>query len=398
MKPILEITNISKKFRINHEQGSYLSLRDRLSELFKPHTTTEDFWALKDISFQVEAGESVGIIGKNGAGKSTLLKILSKITPPTSGKIICRGRIASLLEVGTGFHSELSGRENIFMNGSILGMKRAEIEKNFDAIVDFSGVEKFIDTPLKHYSSGMQLRLAFAVAAFLQNEILIIDEVLAVGDIDFQKKCMGKMGEISQSGRTVLFVSHNMGAISQLCNQALLISSGKLQMKSSTEKVINDYLLHTESNVTIIEKETQGKVPEFRKVFMCNKQNNPVSEYKYNDEIYVNVELDAADKNENYELAMRLIDRNKNPVFTIHEKLSTYFNSGQNIALKIKIPAEFLTPNSFSWVMCINNPGLKIYDLNEDVLNFNVIETGSDFARYEGANYGSVFAKYEIIR
>lgn len=398
MKPILDISNISKKFRINHEQGSYLSLRDRLSELFKPHTTTEDFWALKDISFQVEAGESVGIIGKNGAGKSTLLKILSKITPPTSGKIICRGRIASLLEVGTGFHSELSGRENIFMNGSILGMKRAEIQKNFDAIVDFSGVEKFIDTPLKHYSSGMQLRLAFAVAAFLQNEILIIDEVLAVGDIDFQKKCMGKMGEISQSGRTVLFVSHNMGAVSQLCNQALLISGGKLHLKSNTEKVINDYLLHTESNVTIIEKETKGNVPEFTKVFMCNKQDNPVSEYKYNDEIFVKVELNAADKNENYELAMRLIDRNKNPVFTIHEKLNPYYNSGKNVELKIKIPSEFLTPNSFSWIMCINNPGLKIYDLSEDVLNFNVIETGSEFARYEGANYGSVFAKYEIIR
>ena len=169
MKPILEIQNISKKFRIKHEQQPYLSIRDSLSNIFKSKKTTEDFWALKDVSFNVEQGDTVGIIGKNGAGKSTLLKVLSKITPPTSGKIICRGRIASLLEVGTGFHPELSGRENIFMNGSILGMRKAEILKNFDAIVDFSGVEKFIDTPLKHYSSGMQLRLAFAVAAFLEN-------------------------------------------------------------------------------------------------------------------------------------------------------------------------------------------------------------------------------------
>ncbi|MGZ3899984.1 MAG: ABC transporter ATP-binding protein, partial [Bacteroidia bacterium] len=192
MKPILEINNISKKFRISHENQPYLSLRDRIGNIFKETTSTEDFWALKDVNFNVMPGDTIGIIGKNGAGKSTLLKILSRITPPTSGKITCRGRIASLLEVGTGFHPELNGRENVFLNGSILGMKHSEIQKQFDAIVDFAGVEKFIDTPLKHYSSGMQLRLAFAVAAFLEPEILIIDEVLAVGDAEFQKKCMGK--------------------------------------------------------------------------------------------------------------------------------------------------------------------------------------------------------------
>jgi lipopolysaccharide transport system ATP-binding protein len=177
MKPILEIKNISKKFLINHEQQSYLNLRDKLSGLLTSQSPKEEFWALKDISFDVNPGDRYAIIGKNGAGKSTLLKILSKITPPTCGKIIGRGRIASLLEVGTGFHGERTGRENVFMNGSILGMRRKEILKNFDAIIDFAGVEKFIDTPLKHYSSGMQLRLAFAVAAFLENEILIIDEV-----------------------------------------------------------------------------------------------------------------------------------------------------------------------------------------------------------------------------
>lgn len=243
MKPILEIQHISKKFRIRHEKQPYLSIRDSFSSLFKPNNnTTEDFYALKDINFSVHQGDTIGIIGKNGAGKSTLLKILSKITPPTSGKIICRGRIASLLEVGTGFHPELSGRENIFLNGSILGMKRSEIVKNFDAIVDFAGVERFIDTPLKHYSSGMQLRLAFAVAAFLENEVLIIDEVLAVGDSEFQEKCIGKMEDVSKSGRTILFVSHNMAAIETLCKDSIMLNKGNLILEDMTSNVIPEYL------------------------------------------------------------------------------------------------------------------------------------------------------------
>ncbi len=240
-KPILSIQNISKQFTIGNNQEPYLSLRDSINKLFVTKKNSNTFWALQDISFDVMQGESIGIIGKNGAGKSTLLKILSKITPPSSGKIISRGRIASLLEVGTGFHPELSGRENVFMNGSILGMRKQEIEKNFDAIVDFSGVSKFIDTPLKHYSSGMQLRLAFAVAAFLENEILIIDEVLAVGDAEFQQKCMGKMSDISSSGRTVLFVSHNMAAVKRLCNKAVMLNKGKLQEIGTVDHVAQLY-------------------------------------------------------------------------------------------------------------------------------------------------------------
>ncbi|MFO0358538.1 MAG: ABC transporter ATP-binding protein [Sphingobacteriaceae bacterium] len=242
MKPILEIQSISKKFRINHEQQPYLSMRDSIASIFKDRSTKEDFWALKDVSFDVMPGDTVGIIGKNGAGKSTLLKILSKITPPTSGKIIGRGRIASLLEVGTGFHPELSGRENIFMNGSILGMRHAEIQRNFDAIVDFAGVEKFLDTPLKHYSSGMQLRLAFAVAAFLENEILIIDEVLAVGDAEFQKKCIGKMEDVSKSGRTVLFVSHNMGSLRSICKKGIILDKGSLSLIAPISETVDHYL------------------------------------------------------------------------------------------------------------------------------------------------------------
>lgn len=279
MKPVLEIQNISKKFRIHHENQPYLSLRDSLVSVFKKSkSSSEDFYALNDVSFNVNAGESIGIIGKNGAGKSTLLKILSKITPPSSGKIISRGRIASLLEVGTGFHAELSGRENIFLNGSILGMKRAEIQKNFDAIIDFAGVEKFLDTPLKHYSSGMQLRLAFAVAAFLENEILIIDEVLAVGDAEFQKKCMGKMEDVSKNeGRTVLFVSHNMKAVQQLCKRIVWIHGGKVVADGLSRDISDNYLKTTSVNTSYGEiKALIDNLPsdsDFKLENICIKQN-----------------------------------------------------------------------------------------------------------------------------
>lgn len=254
MKPILEVHNVSKKFQIDHDRSAYLSLRDRIAGAFKPKSKKEDFWALKDVSFNVMPGESIGIIGRNGAGKSTLLKILSRITPPTDGNIIVRGRIASLLEVGTGFHQELTGRENIFMNGSILGMKNAEIKSRFDEIVDFSGVERFLDTPLKNYSSGMQLRLAFAVAAHLEPEILIIDEVLAVGDGEFQKKCIGKMEEVSGHGRTIIFVSHSMPTIERLCRATILLENGTLKERGDTDKVISRYLVpkmeEAERNIT----------------------------------------------------------------------------------------------------------------------------------------------------
>jgi lipopolysaccharide transport system ATP-binding protein len=251
MKPILEVQHITKEFKIGAKQERYLSLRDALSSPFKKKEEgANTFRALDDVNFEVMPGESIGIIGRNGAGKSTLLKILSKITPPSSGKIICRGRVASLLEVGTGFHPELSGRENIFMNGSILGMRKAEITKHFDSIVDFSGVEKFLDTPLKRYSSGMQLRLAFAVAAFLEPEILIIDEVLAVGDAEFQKKCLGKMDEVSKSGRTVLFVSHDLSAVSTLTKKSIFLDKGKVKQFDTTPAVIQAYSSNfTQTNI-----------------------------------------------------------------------------------------------------------------------------------------------------
>jgi lipopolysaccharide transport system ATP-binding protein len=253
-QPIIEIEHLGKRYRIGAQRDPYLSIRDTLARKTEhlwnvlcrnEHVrhAQDDFWALKDVNFNVQQGEAVAIIGRNGAGKSTLLKILSQITPPTEGSITMRGRVASLLEVGTGFHAELTGRENIFLNGTILGMTRAEIRKKFDEIVAFSEIGRFLDTPVKRYSSGMYVRLAFAVAAHLEPEILIVDEVLAVGDAQFQKKCLGRMQDVSKNeGRTVLFVSHNMGAVASLCSRALWLDGGRTQRTGVARSVIHDYL------------------------------------------------------------------------------------------------------------------------------------------------------------
>lgn len=254
----IQVEKISKKFRLGRKHKKHKTLRDTLADTFtapirkagkllrgEPAGAAdldETIWALRDISFAIKEGEAVGIIGRNGAGKSTLLKILSRITDPTAGVVTIHGRIGSLLEVGTGFHQELSGRENIFLNGAILGMKKTEIDKKFDEIVAFAEVEKFIDTPVKHYSSGMYLRLAFGVAAHLEPEILIVDEVLAVGDARFQKKCLNKMEDVGKTGRTVLFVSHNMSAITRLCQRAILLDGGRLLHDGPSHQVVGLYM------------------------------------------------------------------------------------------------------------------------------------------------------------
>jgi lipopolysaccharide transport system ATP-binding protein len=237
-------------------------------------------WSLKDINFEIQQGDAIGIIGKNGAGKSTLLKLLSRVTSPTTGSIKIKGRVASLLEVGTGFHPELTGRENIFLNGTILGMRKAEIKKHFDAIVDFSGVERYVDTPVKRYSSGMYVRLAFAVAAHLESEILIVDEVLAVGDAEFQKKCLGKMGEVSKGeGRTVLFVSHNIGAVRQLCTSGILLRKGELVAFEQLDAVVAKYSKDTSYSTQINESKFTGPLTEqviFKKIFINEKDVDAV--------------------------------------------------------------------------------------------------------------------------
>jgi lipopolysaccharide transport system ATP-binding protein len=252
MKPIVRIENVSKQFRIGAREPGYDTLRESIIHALnapfrrlrrqngKPKNET--IWALKDVSFNVAEGEVVGVIGRNGAGKSTLLKVLSRITEPTVGRIRLYGRVASLLEVGTGFHPELTGRENIYLNGAILGMTKAEIDRKFDEIVDFAELEKFLDTPVKRYSSGMYMRLAFAVASHLEPEILLVDEVLAVGDAAFQKKCLGKMGEVAKQGRTVLFISHNMTAIRSLCGRAIWLDGGQVVGSGETGQVVLEYL------------------------------------------------------------------------------------------------------------------------------------------------------------
>jgi lipopolysaccharide transport system ATP-binding protein len=251
-KNAIEVRGIGKQYRLGaagtDRQYNYKSLRDLLAEVprkllrRREANAPQTFWALKDVAFDVEEGEVVGLIGRNGAGKSTFLKVLSRVTDPTEGRIVLRGRVGSLLEVGTGFHPELTGRENIFLNGAILGMRRAEITRQFDEIVAFAEVEKFIDTPVKHYSSGMYLRLAFAVAAHLEPEILLVDEVLAVGDAAFQKKCLGKMATVSQQGRTIVFVSHNMTALRSLCTRAVWLNEGKVMEDGPVGAVVDHYL------------------------------------------------------------------------------------------------------------------------------------------------------------
>lgn len=247
---VITAENISKKYIIDHKHktGGPTTFRDVVSDLFSrknshsDYTEKEEFWALKDVNFTIDQGDRIGIVGHNGAGKSTLLKILSRITEPSTGQITIDGRVASLLEVGTGFHPELTGRENIYLNGAILGMAKREIKESFDAIVDFAGVEKFLDTPVKRYSSGMYVRLGFAIAAHLNPEILIVDEVLAVGDTEFQKKCLGKMRDVSESGRTLLFVSHNLTAIQALCNKSFYFEKGQLIDQGETTHIVTNYL------------------------------------------------------------------------------------------------------------------------------------------------------------
>ncbi|MCP2732463.1 ABC transporter ATP-binding protein [Limnofasciculus baicalensis] len=258
---VIQVDNLGKKYIIGHQkQENYTALRDVIANGVKglgrkllkpwgksfPNPASEEFWALKDVSFEIKQGDRVGIIGRNGAGKSTLLKILSRITEPTTGSIRIKGRVASLLEVGTGFHPELTGRENIFLNGAILGMSRLEIKRKFDEIVAFAEVEKFLDTPVKRYSSGMYVRLAFAVAAHLEPEILVVDEVLAVGDAAFQKKCLGKMEDVGKEGRTVLFVSHQMAAIEKLCSRVVVLRSGQIKFDGDNKSSINFYLIDLE--------------------------------------------------------------------------------------------------------------------------------------------------------
>src|ERR1700742_4386580 len=295
-KKVIKVENLSKQYRLGsigtgslaHDLNRWWHLARgkedpylKIGEVNDRTVSGESayVWSLRDINFEIEQGDTVGIIGRNGAGKSTLLKILSRVTAPTTGSIKIKGRVASLLEVGTGFHPELTGKENIFLNGAILGMRKAEIKRKFDEIVDFAGVERYVDTPVKRYSSGMYVRLAFAVAAHLESEILVVDEVLAVGDAEFQKKCLGKMGDVSKGeGRTILFVSHNMGSILNLCNKGMLLNHGRLYSTGQISNVLTDYnnLLNTGSNIDgVFNGNLTGKI-EFESISINGQKHSNV--------------------------------------------------------------------------------------------------------------------------
>jgi lipopolysaccharide transport system ATP-binding protein len=388
MKPILEIHNVSKKYRIQHQAGGYLSLRERvLSALRFEKQNVEDFWALNDVSFDVQPGQSIGVIGRNGAGKSTLLKVLSKITPPTKGKIISRGRIASLLEVGTGFHPELTGRENIFFNGSLLGMKHKEIEIKFDEIVDFSGVEKFLDTPLKHYSSGMQLRLAFAVAAFLEPEILIIDEVLAVGDAEFQKKCLGKMEDVSKSGRTILFVSHDLNAISNLCRRTIVLKNGSVAFLGETLKGISFYQEDFKKSETF---SRDGKIPKkpiyFKNISVRGSGGQLQSSFLYDQDITLDFEIIINEPSLRCDLFVMVLDARKKRLFALE---SNHLKS----QMAVVIEAKTLVRGNYSICAFINQPNIARIDEAEDVCNFEIIDNGSPMLKHGDYDYGGVFGR-----
>ena len=387
MTPILEVHSVGKKYRIKHLAGGYLSLRERiLSALKFERSVVEDFWALKDVSFDVQPGDSIGIIGRNGAGKSTLLKVLSKITRPTCGKIVSRGRIASLLEVGTGFHPELTGKENVYFNGSLLGMKRREIDTKFEEIVEFSGVSKFLDTPLKHYSSGMQLRLAFAVAAFLEPEILIIDEVLAVGDTEFQKKCLGKMEDVNKSGRTILFVSHNLGAVARLCSKAILLNGGALITAGKTNETISLYLKKSGLESAIFQRGSLDKEIYVSEIIPANSEGEPGTEFRHDEEICFEFRICRNIDNKTYRLLVIVQDELKRRVFASETNI-------ESERLSLRVDSNFLTRGRYSLMCIIYIPAISQFDVVDDCCSFSIVDGGSPFAHLESFDYGTVFAR-----
>lgn len=403
MSNVITVENLGKRYTLHHQQREqYTALRDVItnsiaslgSRVLRPFKSSslslspesEDFWALKDVSFEVKHGDRIGIIGRNGAGKSTLLKILSRITEPTTGSVRIKGRVASLLEVGTGFHPELTGRENIYLNGAILGMSRAEIRKKFDEIVDFAEIEKFLDTPVKRYSSGMYVRLAFAVAAHLEPEILVVDEVLAVGDAQFQKKCLGKMEDVSyRQGRTVLFVSHNMLAINELCNRAILLSHGNLTNQGETSEVIRSYVnLRGDGEGAIrdlsdfrgrnADISSSDSLFKWSEILMRNAGGDCVNELQFGEPFEVVFRGYASEECENIRIGFAINSSMIGLVFSTHQ-----FYNGISDSVKkgyseftVRIPENYLAPGCYD--ICIAADGTsKVADyITSNALFFSI--------------------------
>jgi len=396
---IIKVDNLSKRYRIGVQDVIHDSLiasifswvkspisnfrRVQKLSKFNGEDGQDIIWALKDISFNVKKGEIIGIIGRNGAGKSTLLKILSRIVEPTDGQASVYGRVASLLEIGTGFHRELSGRENIYLNGTILGMTKNEIKENFDEIVEFSEIGKFLDTPVKRYSSGMYVRLAFAVAAHLNPEILIVDEVLAVGDAAFQKKCLGKMSETAKSGRTVLFVSHNMHTIQDLCDRTILLEDGKVALDGDTSEVIKHYLqpemMKTgESDLTddFRSRKSPGKL-RAKAIRILDKNNEICSTYEINDPI--NIELDITNVNDNgFAVSFLIFNQQGALVYHIRSQDGNIItkNLGSAATIRMTIPRLNIIQGRYSVDVWLGNHLDLLEDHVESTISFEVVNRG----------------------
>ena len=410
---IISVDNVGKKYLIGHKSGArYKTFREQVAHsisnvFFKTRKLisgdqlvegdrVEDFWALKNIDFEINEGDRVGIIGRNGAGKSTLLKILSRITEPTTGSISIKGRIASLLEVGTGFHQELTGRENIFLNGAILGMSRSEINKKFDEIVSFSGVEKFLDTPVKRYSSGMYVRLAFAIAAHLEPEILIVDEVLAVGDTEFQEKCIGKMSEVGRSGRTILFVSHQMGLIAQLCNRAILLEKGELKLQGNVEEVISKYNDRSTSQ-TFYTAKLSGKDIFFEKIEIINRFGELSSHFNHDESIFIRLHVHCKTPGQAVQTTIALLDNLQRRLFTLHIPLAQFQKNGNIYVATIKLKEGLITPQAYNFLFDLFMPHQAVFDTVSGIFPIKITDNGSQYAGYEGGEYGFYFIQYQII-
>lgn len=422
MPSVIAVENLSKKYILDHQnQGQYINLRDALAKGAKclaekmrhpfaaPENdlSHEEFWALKDVSFDIQQGDRTGIIGRNGAGKSTLLKILSRITEPSSGKISIKGRVASLLEVGTGFHPELTGRENIFLNGAILGMSKAGIKKIFDEIVAFAEVEKFLDTPVKRYSSGMYVRLAFAVAAHLEPEILIVDEVLAVGDAQFQKKCLGKMQDVGQEGRTVLFVSHNMMAVSALCNKAIILDSGHLILEATPDTAIKKYLDGCSDGQGASVRWSIDDAPgndtvRITRVAVLNESGDESGYFDRNESIYLQIEYTMHSK-QRLPIApqIRIFDETKTCVLVSY-KPQTWVNeiADSNYKSVCIIPNHFMNNRKYFVDVYFTTPHTgEIHLHTENIVSFEIIdsERESNFGIIPGTVRPDLLWRTEII-
>lgn len=349
-------------------------------------------WALKDINFTVDKGEVLGIIGKNGAGKSTLLKILSKITSPTTGSIKVNGRIASLLEVGTGFHPELTGRENIYLNGAILGMKRHEIKAKFDEIVEFSGCERYLDTPVKRYSSGMYVRLAFAVAAHLESEILIVDEVLAVGDAEFQRKCLGKMHDVSKNGKSVIFVSHDMNAIYKLCPNSILMQNGKLEFKDRTDIAIKKYFEYMANNTMTDVKRIGNGRARVEEVKMTDGEGNFQNVYQSGNSIFIEMKVKGHDDIANIHYAITVKNMIGSPVtsaWTLFENNPQTIKKGEEKTIKFELKDLRLVPGEFT-VLTYLNYGNEVFEMIDQATSFSIIQPNDIITTYPSSSEGII--------